>query len=87
LGIVLAALLELAKRIQAQPSEQEEAIAILEKYLAYAREGRIRNIVIIAGEPSGEWMWDFKGKDWTTTMIGRLEIIKQEWINKFTKDS
>ncbi len=64
-----------------------EVIAALKKTLALAENGEVDTVVLIAAQPDGCWSYEFAGGRFTTEMVGRLEIIKAEWLLAYIEDA
>ena len=58
-------------------------VAILEKFLERTRNEEVNTIFVLIKQADGKWVFDHGGAAWTTDMVGRLEIAKQEMIQRF----
>ena len=63
----------------------EDIIDILKESLVDAEAGKIQTIIVISTSPNGEWSHSMSGTDGITAAIVRLEITKQEWINRYIR--
>lgn len=78
--------ISLAEHRKAEPTRQEQVIEALEKMLAFARKGDVDTVLVIAKRPDGMWQFETAGEAYTTDMVGRLEIIKHDMIEKYIED-
>lgn len=53
---------------------------VLRKYLD---DDDLESVFIVARRANGEWLWNFEGNVFTTDMVGRIEISKQEMIRGY----
>jgi hypothetical protein len=65
---------------------RESVLRLLRKTLAEAEAGEIDQVVIIARCVDGDWIDRISDTDKASELIGRLEITKQEWINRYLRD-
>jgi hypothetical protein len=66
-----------------QAELNSNVIETLEEALAEARAGAITSIVLIAAHPTLGWSHEQSGVTDFSAAIGRLEILKQEWISRY----
>lgn len=66
-----------------QQALNSDVIETLEKALEEARRGEIASIVIVAAHPLHGWSHEQSGVTDFSAAIGRLEILKQEWIARY----
>lgn len=74
-------------KLATAPTASEEArrdtIDILQRLLAEAEAGEIESIIIIAKRVDGFWFHEQSSVTAFPDAIGRLEIVKASWIEKF----
>lgn len=73
-----------------KPNVREEfrlaSIEILRDRLAQAEAGDVASVVVIVKHMDGTWSDDRAGTDTFPEAIGRLEIVKQAWINSYLRE-
>jgi hypothetical protein len=67
-----------------QAALNADVIETLERALAEARKGEICSIVLIASHAREGWSHEQSGVMDFAATIGRLEIVKTEWITQYT---
>jgi len=82
----LERILSIAPKVKSNADHKAEILEVLNKTIALVEADEIDTIVLIAASPSGYWRYETAGGRFTTEMIGRLEIIKAEWIRTYLKD-
>lgn len=64
-------------------STKAEVVAFLETALAQAKEGIISECLLICQRTDGKWRFDHTAVETMTLWIGKLEIVKQDWIRGY----
>lgn len=82
----MADVVQLAAPPKIEDTIAADVIRYLKEILKEAEEGRIESIIIIAKRPSGFWSERRSGTKNYPEAIGRLEIMKQGWIQEFLQD-
>jgi hypothetical protein len=76
---------KLVTKPTAKAEIRDSIIRNLREVLAQAEAGDIDAVIILALHPNGEW----SGNDIATTrfseVIGRIEIVKQQWVAQYLK--
>jgi hypothetical protein len=80
------AVLSLAPRPKAEDQVRESIVAILATALKEARNGEITSVIMILQHSDGDWSDRASETIKFTEAIGRLEILKQEWIAVYLAD-
>lgn len=72
-----------------KPSVEEEtkqsAIKILEDAISDVRSGQVNAAIVILSRPDGYWMYKASRVKIFTTLVGQLEIIKQDFIKDYLR--
>lgn len=76
----------LVNKATADEEVKESVIRLLRETLEQAEAGEVDSILMIVGSPSGEWLDKASETVKFSETIGRLEISKQEWINRYLRD-
>lgn len=65
---------------------KESVVRLLKDALAMAEAGRVDSLIVILGHPDETWtdMAAETGK--FSQAVGRLEILKVKWINRYLED-
>ena len=59
---------------------QQSVVRILETTLGYAKEGKIDSIIMLVSHGNDEWYPVVSESMCFSRDIGRIEILKQQWI-------
>lgn len=70
----------------AEQAAQAEVIDLLERVLVCARNGEVSEIVMILLSPNGEWRDLATHTETFTPWIGKLEVLKANWIRLMQDD-
>lgn len=65
---------------------RESVMRLLRDSLEQAERGEVDTVIIILGHPDGDWTNKSSYTDKLSAAIGRLEITKQEWIEKYLRN-
>jgi hypothetical protein len=66
---------------------REDIIATLRRTLAEAEAGEIIGLFMIKKGPSGHWSDSRSGVTEFSDFIGKIEIVKQDWIEHYRRDN
>lgn len=76
-------------KLVTKPTLPDEIRAGILKLLATcvedAQAGNVETMLVIAVRPDGTWSREWSGTLDMSSMIGRLEITKQEWIAEYSR--
>jgi hypothetical protein len=77
-------------RITPKPTASDEmrqaAVEVLREALGKAEAGNVDACLVILRHPGGRWSDERSGCMDFPEMVGRLEIVKQAWINAYLKE-
>jgi len=65
---------------------KEQVAKILRKLLTESEAGQIAAMLVICKRPDGSWYDECTSVMHFPDAIGRLEIVKHDWITQFLKD-
>ena len=65
---------------------KEQVAKILRKLLTESEAGQIAAMLVICKRPDGSWYDERTSVMYFPDAIGRLEIVKHDWITQFIKD-
>ena len=63
-----------------QQEVQQSVVRVLENTLAFAKEGKIDSIIMLVSHGDGNWYPVMSESINFSRDIGRIEILKQQWI-------
>ena len=78
--------IKLATRPPISQQIKDDCVDILRKALAKAEAGDMETVLVICKNDDGTWSDEHSGTMRMGEAIGYLEIIKQEWINRYLAD-
>lgn len=76
-------MLKLAPKPTVDEEVKANVVKVLRECLDMAERGEIDTVVVIMGLVNGEWVNRMSETLKYSEAIGRLEITKQEWVNKY----
>lgn len=79
--------ISLVDRLKSSDDYRKEIIDALNAALRRAENGETDSVVIIERQPNKYWLFNFGGERSVVEMVGRIEILKQEWIAEYLKKS
>lgn len=65
---------------------RESVVRLLRGTLAEAEAGEVSTVVILVGHINGDWFSRCSDTEHFSEAVGRVEIIKQEWIAQYLRD-
>jgi hypothetical protein len=77
------AVLSLAPRPKAEDEVRDNVVKLLAGALEEARNGEITSVIVILQRADGDWSDRASDTLKFSEAIGRLEILKQEWIEQY----
>ena len=83
---LMTAPVALVPKPKAADEIRESVMRLLRDSLEQAERGEVDTVIIIVGHPDGDWTNKSSYTDKLSAAIGRLEITKQEWIEKYLRN-
>lgn len=65
---------------------KESAVNVLKDVLALAEKGEIDNVLIITSNTDGSWSHVYSEALNACEVVGRMEVLKQEWIAAYHEE-
>ncbi len=70
-----------------RPDPANPVVALAREILSKAESGEFSTLIMIAVRPDGTWTRNWSGATPISTVVGLLEIFKQEWVDLFRKSN
>lgn len=82
----MSTIVTLAPKPTVEDEVRASVVELLSVRLAEAKAGDISTVVIITRSASGEWDDCASNTEHFSESVGRLEIIKHRWIEKYLRE-